>query len=470
MSTAGISFGGLASGLDTKAIIQALVAIEERPIRQLETKKAGYTKQKSLFGDLKGLLDKLSTAAKALKTNTDFLQRKAASDQEEIATATASSTATPGTYNLRVLSLAKAQVNATTGSASPTTSLGSPASLQIDVGGTTHLISVGQVVNGVVEPPNLERIAAAINAEDDATDMGVRAEVVDTGNTANGGANRYQLVVRATKTGAEGAFSVSFDDGDPAFQNVINNLSGNVLTQGSNAQVQVNGGVTIYRPSNTISDIIPGVTLELKSDGSPTQNVAITVSNDATATTKKVQEFVDAYNKVVDFFTDQNKLNAEGKASGPLFGDSTLRSMRSSLRTVVGGTVAGTGNSSYQMLSQLGITADTTGKLTLASAKLEEALSADDDAVAAVFAQATGGVANRMIEQLDVYTDAVDGLIKSRTDTFDRQVKDTSTRITNAERRLELYEKQLQQKYANLETLLGRLQSQGSSVGNIARM
>lgn len=87
-----------------------------------------------------------------------------------------------------------------------------------------------------------------------------------------------------------------------------------------------------------------------------------------------------------------------------------------------------------------------------------------------MFAQATGGVANRMIEQLDVYTDAVDGLIKSRTDTFDRQVKDTSTRITNAERRLELYEKQLQQKYANLETLLGRLQSQGSSVGNIARM
>jgi len=48
--------------------------------------------------------------------------------------------------------------------------------------------------------------------------------------------------------------------------------------------------------------------------------------------------------------------------------------------------------------------------------------------------------------------------------------KDASTRITNAERRLELYEKQLQQKYANLETLLGRLQSQGSSVGNIARM
>ena len=67
MSTAGISFGGLASGLDTKAIISALVAIERRPILALEQKKTGYGKQKTLFGDLKGLLDKLTTAAKALQ-------------------------------------------------------------------------------------------------------------------------------------------------------------------------------------------------------------------------------------------------------------------------------------------------------------------------------------------------------------------------------------------------------------------
>lgn len=469
MSTAGISFGGLASGLDTKAIIQALVGIEERPIRALEAKKAGYTKQKSLFGDLRGLLDKLTTASKALKTTTDFLQRKASTDDEDVVTASASSSATTGTYNVRVLSLAKAQVNATTGSASPSTSLGAPASLQIDVGGTTHLISVGQVVNGAVEPPTLERIAAAINAEDDSTDMGVRAEVVDTGNTSNGGANRYQLVVRATNTGAAGAFTISYDDGDPAFQSVIDNVGGNRLTQGTDARVQLNGGVTVYRASNTISDLIQGVTLDLKSDASPTQDVAITVANDATATTKKVQEFVDAYNKVVDFFVDQNKLDAEGKASGPLFGDSTLRSMRSSMRSVLGGAVAGTGNSSYQMLSQLGVTADTAGKLTLSSAKLEAALADDDDAVAAVFGNATSGIANRMIDQVDVYTDSVDGLIKSRTDTFDRQVKDASARITASERRLELYEKQLEQKYANLETLLGRLQSQGSSLGNIAR-
>ncbi|MFN9706266.1 MAG: flagellar cap protein FliD N-terminal domain-containing protein, partial [Planctomycetota bacterium] len=178
MSNAGISFGGLASGLDTKSIIQALVAIERRPIAALEQKKTSLGKQKSLFGDLRGLLGKLETAAKALKTTSDFLVRKASSDKEEIVTASAGSAASAGTYNLRVVSLAKAQVNASSGSASPSASLGAPGTLQLDVGGATHFIAVGGVVNGVTEPPTLERIAAAINAADDANATGVRAEVV----------------------------------------------------------------------------------------------------------------------------------------------------------------------------------------------------------------------------------------------------------------------------------------------------
>ena len=191
------------------------------------------------------------------------------------------------------------------------------------------------------------------------------------------------------------------------------------------------------------------------------------LSDPAEAIGKKVQDFVDAYNAVVDFFTAQAALDAEGKAKSPLFGDPTLRSMRSNLRSVVGGSVDGTGNSAYQMLAQLGITADRAGKLTLNSGKLAEALADDEEAVAAVFTHATSGIGKRLVDQIDVYTDSVDGLLKNRTDTFDRQVRDTDARITAAERRLTLYEKQLETKYANLEQLLSRLQSQGSSVSSI---
>jgi len=468
MSTAGISFGGLASGLDTKAIIAALVAVEQRPITALEQKKTAFGKQKSLFSDLKALLDTLTTAAKALKKTTDFLQMKASSDDETLVKVSASSSATPGTHTIKVLQLATGQVNASTGSASPTTDLGGPGTLEIDIGGNTHFVSVGNVVGGVTQPVTLQTIAAAINAEDDASSMGVRAEVIDTGDTANNGAQRYQLIVRATKTGVDGAFTMSVDSGTPAFTTLVDDVAGNRLTQGANARIELSGGIVIQRASNQVSDVIPGVTLDLLS-ANATKQVTVTVSTDAEATTKKVQDLVDAYNKVVDFFVDQNALGADGKAKGPLFGDSTLRSMRSNLRNIVGGSVAGTGNESYQLLSQLGITADTAGKLTLNASKLAEALAGDEDAVAAVFTQAQNGIAGRLATQIDVYTDSVDGLFKSRNDSYDRQVKDTQDRIDQAERRLTLYEKQLEAKYANLESLLARLQSQGSSVGNIGR-
>lgn len=461
MSTAGIQFGGLASGLDTQAIISALVAIERRPIQALQQKKTTLGKQKSLYGDLRGLLDKLETTARALRTTTDFLQMKASSDAEGVLTASAGAGATPGSYRVRVDALARAQVNSSSGSAEPTTDLGGPASLQIDVGGETHLITV--------DDPNLQSIAAAINAYDDANDLGVRADVVDTGNTANGGADRWQLVVRATATGVDGAFTIAYDDGDAAFQALMDDVGGNVRTAASNAQLTIDGAIAIQRSSNQISDLFGGITLDLKSAPVPATEVTITVTPDAEATAKKVQDFVDAYNKVVDFVVEQNALDAEGKAKGPLFGDSTLRSLRSSLRSIVGSEVAGTGNPAYQLFSQLGIKSDTAGKLTFERSKFEQALAADEQAVAAVFTQSTGGIAVRLLGQIDSYTDSVEGLLKTRTDTYDRQVKDTQTRIDQAERRLSLFETQLEAKYANLESLLSRLQSQGSSLGAIFR-
>jgi len=466
MSSAGISFGGLASGLDTRAIISALTAIERRPINQLEAKKTSLTRQKGLFGDLGDLLDKLTTAAKALKTTADFLKMKVASDDEDILTATAASGAAPGTHTVEVVQLASAKVNSSSGSASATAGFGSFGTLQIVVGGDTRLISVNN--------PTLENIAAAINAEG----IDVRAEVVDTGNTAGGGANRYQLVVRSTETGSEGAFTLSYDDGDAAFQNLIADINANNRAPGQDAQIRLNGstigsggtpgnGILIQRSSNSISGAIAGVTLDLKAVPSPNKQITITVSTDAEETAKKVTEFVEAYNKVVDFMTEQNALNDEGKAKSPLFGDVTMRSIRSGLRSIVGGSVNTTGNTAYQMLSQLGIKSDTHGKLTFTQSKLEEALADDEEAVAKVFTDSVNGIAGRLEAQIDVYTDSVDGLLKARNDGFDRLVKQTQTRIDNSERRLEQFEKQLEVKYANLESLLSRLQGQGSSVSNI---
>lgn len=455
MSSAGISFGGLASGLDTRAIISALVAIEQRPITQLEAKKTLLGRQKGLFGDLDGLLDKLTTASQKLKTTSSFLSMKAASDNEDILTASASSTATPGTHTIEVLQLARAQLNNTSGSASPTAGFGTYGEFKLLVDGKEHVIAIGN--------PTLQSIADAIN---DQAGESVTAEIVDTGAPTN----PYQLVVRATETGTENAFSFTDVTGDLAFQTLMLDLQGN-QRDAEDAHITLNG-INIYRSSNSITGALDGVTLDLKSATpavpGPVEEVTVTIGTDAEEIGKKVQDFVDAYNEVVDFFAAQNVLDEEGQAKSELFGDSTLRSMRSSLRGIVGGAVRTTGNEAYQLFSQIGIQSDRDGKLTFTQSKLEEALADDEAAVSAIFTDATNGIAKRLEEQIKVYTDSVDGLIKTRLDGFDRRIKQTNDRIDQAERRLEQYEKQLETRYANLESLLARLQGQGSSIGNIA--
>jgi flagellar hook-associated protein 2 len=138
------------------------------------------------------------------------------------------------------------------------------------------------------------------------------------------------------------------------------------------------------------------------------------------------------------------------------------------LRSIVGGSVLGTGNEAFQLLSQIGISSDTKGKLEFNQSKFEEALAEDENAVSALFSNTAGGIAGRLEDQIDLYTDSVDGLLKTRNDGFDRRIKEATNRIEDAERRLVRFRDALTVKYANLEVLLSRLQGQGSSVNNIA--
>src|SRR5262249_2078601 len=186
--------------------------------------------------------------------------------------------------------------------------------------------------------------------------------------------------------------------------------------------------------SSSIGDAIPRVTLDLLA-AAATKHVTVTVGTDADDTSKNVQAFVDAYNKVVDFIADQNALDANGKAKNPLFGDSTLRSIRSSLRSIVGGSVA-TGDDAYAMFAQVGITSDRDGKLTFDSGKFTQALAGDEQAVTNLFADAAHGIAARLDSQIGVYTDSVDGLIKARSDGYTRTIQDTQDRIDQGNERL----------------------------------
>ena len=453
MSSAGISFGGLGSGIDSQAIISALMAIERRPISALEQKKTQLGRQKTLFSDFGKLLDKLQDAAKKLKTTTDFLSMRAASSNEEVVTVSAGNGAIPGTHTLEVVSLAKAQIDVSSGSASQDDPI-YDGTILINIGGNDHPVSVS---NG-----SLQDLANAINDQD----LDVRAEVVDTGST---GSDRYKLVLRSQVLGTEGSFSLLLDSGNVALDSLVTDLTTNARAA-TNASLVIDG-VGVTRTTNTIGDLIPGVTLDLHSVSDIDVSTTISVSTDVEETAKSVQELVDAYNAVIDFAKAQNAVGENGTAQNPLFGDVTLRTIRTSLRDIVGGAVPAS-DPAFAMLAQIGVTSDRDGRLTLNRTKFEEAVTTDEQAVASLFSNATHGIGTRLFNRLDTFTHSVDGLLKARSDGFDRLIKDAQSRIDQGESRLERTEKALQQRYANLETVIARLQGQGaglSSLQNLSR-
>src|SRR5690606_12869703 len=337
-----------------------------------------------------------------------------------------------GTWEVEVTALARAKVSASNGKADKDATGYGTGTLLLTVGQETRQVTVGGSNN------TLEGIAAAING----AGLGVQAQVLDTGGS---GSERYKLVVSSTKTGVENAFTLTFDEGDQALQDLVAELnapgSANQVVAASDATFKVNG-VQISRATNTIGDAIPGLTLDLKGVHAANGKTRITVSTDASKTAEKVKTFVDAYNKIIDFVKEQNELDEEGKAKNPLFGDSTVRTVRSALRAILGGSVD-TGNEAYALLAQVGITADRDGRLTFEQGKLETARGDDENAAERRFTSANGGIAQRIYDQIDTFTDAVDGLFKARNDGFDRRIKDLDQRIDAAERRLEAYESQL---------------------------
>ncbi|MHC4515687.1 MAG: flagellar filament capping protein FliD [Planctomycetota bacterium] len=463
MSTLGINFTGLASGIDTDSIIKALLAVERRPITLLQQRKTSLQSQKSLFGDLNSRLEALQDAVKAIRTSGEFLEFTAGTDTDEFLTASAGPGAAKGTHTVEVLQLAQGKVISSLGKADKDTTTYGTGTLQLTVKEGTPSEST---IDITIDSSNntLEGIAAAINAKD----AGVQATVLDTGS----GAEPYQLVLTATDTGTDNNFSLGTDvDATAELIAIASEIDGNVIAAAVDAQADING-ITVTRSSNIFSDVIPGVTLNLNkptndpgSPGLAENQTRITVGTDASATADKIKKFVDAYNDIVDFIEGQNEVSEEGEAANPLFGDFTLRTIRSTLRSIVGSVVDnGDGDESYDQLSLVGVTSDSVGRLTFNQGDFEDALNDDSTSVRDLFTYDTDGIAEQLYTIIDSFTDTADGIIKARTDSFNDEIRRTDRQIGEKEARLEQFEDRQRERFAALESLMSQLQSQGAAL------
>ena len=400
-----LSSPGIGSNLDINGIVSQLMALEQRPLTALSTKEAKFQAQISALGSLKSAITALQTAASSLTPSTGstaslkFTTNKTSIADTTIATATATSSAVAGNYSLDVTSLAKAQRLTSvanpalgTGDRTLTIEIGSVAGSGLSgVGGgglftrkeDTTAINVA-IGSGVT---TLAGVRDAINA----ANSGVTATMVTSGT------NSY-LSLTSNGMGTGNVIQITGDMPSLNYDPSTNSATGlvqNVGDDASDAVLKING-IDVTSSSNTITSAVDGLSITLLKAGA----TSVTVSRDTSSLTAGINDFVKAYNDVNTTTTSLGSYNSTTKVAGALNGDSTLRSAQSVLRTLIGNVPSAVLGASLQRLSDIGVSVQKNGSLTVDSSKLETAINKD-------FA----GVANLISAYGSEFKTATDGLV-----------------------------------------------------------
>jgi flagellar hook-associated protein 2 len=445
---ANVQFGGLITGLDTNALIAGLVKAEQGPINLLQGQKVTLQAQQGVYTALVSGLADLKGAAQSLSLSKDFNKKSATSSDSTVLTASADSTALAGNNTIIVDTLAKAKSIESTSFTSSTDSIGT-GTLTIQIGSTSTAITIDTSNN------TLAGLKSAINSSGAA----VTASIVNIGTSAT---PDYRLVVQSKDTGIANAVSITgaLAGGADPFAG-----GGQVVQDAADAVLSVNG-LTITRSSNTISDVVPGVTFTLLREGdhdglisSADASANVTVAVDGSAIQSSIKDFVDSYNAVNKIVNDQFALNPDTKRQGALGGDAALRGVISRLRQEIsasGGIGAG-----LQYLSDIGITFGSNGSLTMDEAKLSDALQKDPTGVANLFALVQNGIGKRVPDAVDGFINSVNGSITFREKGLQANIDRIDQKVAKEQDRINALQDRLTQQFSDLEKLVSQLKSQG---------
>lgn len=244
----------------------------------------------------------------------------------------------------------------------------------------------------------------------------------------------------------------------------ITNLSAATQTAGNDATFTVNGGPTLTRNTNEVSDAIAGVTLKFLSQGTST----VTVTSDNDKIVEGVKAFVDEFNKTVTAIRDITGNGAD------LAGDAGIRNIEDYLRSNIFNEVTGF-SGDFSTLIDIGIStgddfsATENQQLKLDEEKFREALQSDRLNVERLFSNTGGnGIADTLYSYLDDATKST-GFLNERAKsngTIDRQIENLNDTIDRQTDRLKQYEARLRRQFLNLETLSSGFQQQSSALSS----
>lgn len=438
MATSSLSVVG--SGLDIPTLVSQLVANERKPAAdRINTQGSAATAKLSALGSIKSSLSSLQSSLDALIKGASTLAYKTTVPEGSgfgatVVTdpATGQTLAAAGTYNVEVVSLAQPQ-KLTSGAFAADAAVGD---------GTLKIAWDDKSLDVEIKPGStLSDIAAAINKA--ANGKGVNATVI----TANDG---QHLVLNAVDAGTKGALTVSANGGDGGLSALTWDGSSGGLSQtvaATNARVRVDG-FERESSSNSISDLIPGITLNLtKAEEGTTKT--LTVSQDNAPLKINLQAFVSAYNASISLLKNSSAYDATNKKASTLTGDSLVRGLQQQMRGQLSANVVD--------MKALGLTINTDGTLALNASTFDKTMAENPNAAARLLGK-DGALSDGVSKLLKSNLDSGTGTLTMRTDALNKQIKKLEKDLDALDARMEMVSARYTRQFTAMDSLVAQMQ------------
>ncbi|MBS0435379.1 MAG: flagellar filament capping protein FliD [Proteobacteria bacterium] len=444
-----ISSLGVGSGLDVNSIITQLMAIEKKPLTNLQTAGSKIQTQISEVGKIKSAVSTLNDAAAKL-ASSDFWKTTTGSSSSNAVSITTSSSASAADYSVQVTSLAKAQTIAAPAVASSTATLGA---------GTLTIQRAASGSTPVTVTIDASDTLAAIRDKINSSGAGVTASILNDGSGA-------RLMMRSNSTGLANAFSttvsgtgldgLAFDAGSAS--------GGATLSQAAADAAATINNLPITSASNTLADVLDGVTLTLNAE--TIDPVTVSVTSDTDALKKKINDFASAYSALAALIKTDTKYDATSKTAGVLQGDSSIVGVQNQLRSLLGSTSGASGT--YARLSDIGLELQQDGSLTVNSTKLDKAL-ANLPEITKLFSNSNLTDASldgfgKRFRTLTSSMIGIDGGLSSRSQALSDKLKRNQDDQDRMQTRLDQTQKRLEKQYGALDKQMASLNSLSSYV------
>lgn len=450
--------GGLGSGMDVRAMVDALVNAEKAPKESQLSRLESTTKTKvSALGQFRSALSSFETALKNLNSASLYQQRSTVSADESIFTVTAGSKAVAGSYDVKVFELAQGSKVSLAGVDSAETVIGT-GTLNIQVGDQSLEVEIGEGKG------TLAGIRDAINAA--GKEQGLSATIVNDPNGTGGS----RLILSSTATGAGNDITVTASantSGDLALLEFPASASAptddrapRVITAATDARLSIDG-ISISSATNTIENAIEGVSLTLQGAQSADEAgnikpVSLAIAEDLDAVKTSVTEFVGAYNKLVGTIGALTRVTPgsggdDQPSAGALVGDASVRSFINAVRSELSSPADG----ELRIVADLGITTERDGTLKLDSQKLDKILESGTDKLSGFFTGETGLMA-RLESRVKPYTQT-GGLLDNRDTALQNTMSSVRDQREALERRTASLESRLLAQFNAMDSLVGNL-------------